>query len=360
MPSVTATCGETRAGCNQPHETARTSYAAYLGNSACAECHAAESKKHHNSRHATTMRSVDLRSLGRDFPVAGDIPDTNFVVKPSGAGFVLAVKYQPELQQPLQYALGSGKFALTFINVHDKDSVVELRESYYPTLHAWNYTPGQAHIEGDGLGRLYQGRLARACVTCHTTALPSDSLTPEPRFFGVGCESCHGPGRDHVAAMRSGKAGDLHLARLNSLDATTMNERCGRCHRSAKNVPVGETSTQRFQPYGLMKSRCFLESGNKLSCQTCHDPHENASTDHKTYEQICLSCHASTDSKLRMDTKPKGKPCPVNKQRDCIRCHMPQREVTKDAPISMADHFIRVHRSEPPDTAEDQGFNEID
>ena len=246
-------------------------------------------KKVQGSRHHTTMHTVDRAGLGDDVPLPrrhcgyelyGEIVTEQVLV--------LAVKDQPELEQPLRYALGSGKFARTFINVHEKDSVVEIRESYYPSLRKWMYTPGQAHIEGDGLGRMYSGMLARACVACHTVAVPPDNLNPEPRFFGVGCDSCHGPGRDHVAAARAGKLDNLHIARLGSLGAAALNERCGRCHRSAKNVPATEKSTQRFQPFGLMKSRCFLENGDTLSCQTCHDPHTDASTDQKGYEKEYL------------------------------------------------------------------------
>jgi hypothetical protein len=347
------------AGCSRPAATAPVAITSFLGNAACAECHSSEFQKHRDSRHATTMRSVDKASLGAAMPVPGDIPDTNFVLKESGSRVMLAVKYQPELEQQLQFARGSGKFALTFSNIHEKLSIVELRESYYPTLNRWHYTPGQAHIEGDGLGRMYTGAQARACISCHTSALDANSLTPDPRHFGVGCESCHGPGKEHVAAIRAGKTSDIHMERLGKLDAATMNERCGRCHRSAKSVPPGDKSTQRFQPYGLMKSRCYLESGAKLSCQTCHDPHMNASTDPKPYEKICLSCHVSTKSNTQVSGPAPGKACPVNSKSGCIPCHMPQREVTRDAPISMADHFIRVHRPDEEDINPATDFNEI-
>jgi predicted CXXCH cytochrome family protein len=109
-----------------------------------------------------------------------------------------------------------------------------------------------------------------------------------------------------------------------------------------------------------MRSRCFLESGDRLSCQTCHDPHSNASTDKKQYEKICLSCHSPARAATASKGVGLGKACPVNPHSGCIPCHMPKREVTPDAPIAMADHFIRIHRSDSSASGESQVGSEAD
>ena len=57
--------------------------------------------------------------------------------------------------------------------------------------------------------------------------------------------------------------------------------------------------TQRFQPYGLMKSACFLKSGNRLSCSTCHNPHRDVET---APEAITRSTAFSTDGSIRWAT----------------------------------------------------------
>jgi len=105
--------------------------------------------------------------------------------------------------------------------------------------------------------------------------------------------------------------------------------------------------TNRFQAFGLMKSQCFLQSKDTLSCITCHNPHTNASTNPKTYEAACLSCHASPTS---ADRPPrlravKIEVCPVNPKENCVSCHMPRRKAiaSSQAPIMMPDHFLRVH-----------------
>ena len=43
----------------------------------------------------------------------------------------------------------------------------------------------------------------------------------------------------------------------------------------------------------MKKSRCFLESGGRLDCTSCHDPHELPAREERTefYRQQCLACH---------------------------------------------------------------------
>jgi hypothetical protein len=181
-------------------------------------------------------------------------------------------------------------------------------------------------------------------MECHATTLPSESLHPEPRFYSVGCEACHGPGQAHIDAAKSQHPSNQHMEKLGELGGTRINELCGTCHRTAKHVPKGESSTQRFQPYGLGLSQCFIKSGDRLTCITCHDPHKDVSTDTKSYEAICLGCHAPPSAAQFGPSNNSRTSCSVNPTSGCIQCHMPVRPTSKFLPISMADHHIRIRR----------------
>jgi len=86
------------------------------------------------------------------------------------------------------------------------------------------------------------------CLHCHTTAFgkpggfPSDGIPSEhPDLARVGCESCHGPGGDHVAD------GSTKLGTIVSLgdkcDSCVILQICGGCHDSV-NDPDFEFSVQ--------------------------------------------------------------------------------------------------------------------
>ena len=81
-----------------------------------------------------------------------------------------------------------------------------------------------------------------------------------------------------------------------------------------------------------MASRCYQKSG-KLSCLTCHDPHEDARTDPQFYVAKCLACH---------DTEVRGEKaqCLRGARENCLPCHMP-----RSSPIpflEFTDHRIRI------------------
>jgi len=83
--------------------------------------------------------------------------------------------------------------------------------------------------------------------------------------------------------------------------------------------------------YRLRQSRCFLDSGGKLECATCHDPHRIPRGEEavRHYSKVCLQCHTSTH--------PAGVAATVV---DCVTCHMPKRRVDDAPHVIMTDHLI--------------------
>jgi hypothetical protein len=171
---------------------------------------------------------------------------------------------------------------------------------------------------------------------------------------GVSCERCHGPARAHIEAAKSGALGDdLRLGRDPARwSAKGQLEFCGRCHRHPSRVPPerlnpDDPELARFQPIGLSQSRCYLESGAKMTCLSCHDPHGRSASDPEGYQRVCLNCHGSA---------PKAAPdfageesmafpasaCPVSSTDGCLGCHMPKVKAGLHVPFT--DHWIRVRR----------------
>ena len=78
------------------------------------------------------------------------------------------------------------------------------------------------------------------CLACHTTAPgkpggfpPGAAVSAHPDLARVGCESCHGPGGDHVAegARRLGSIVSLG----DKCDSCVILQICGRCHDDAND-----------------------------------------------------------------------------------------------------------------------------
>jgi hypothetical protein len=111
---------------------------------------------------------------------------------------------------------------------------------------------------------------------------------------------------------------------------------CGQCHRHPETgkpemIRRDNPEIVRYQPVGLMQSKCYRGSRGALSCVTCHDPHARASTDQATYEAACLACHRN----------PSQATCPVSPRAGCIGCHMPRRDSGQN--VLFVDHWIGVN-----------------
>jgi hypothetical protein len=335
---------------NAPKTTAITppaTPAVFVGSAACSGCHPAEEKTQGHSRHALTLFPMSRRALGKFAPPAGPIPGSGFMVQGRGDRFLIAANAQPDLAVPLDFAFGSGKTGMTYVFVPDQTRLIEMRFSYFPHRKQWYTTPGQERLPAQDVGSPFPQQVARECFACHSVTVAANAVTPQQPFYGVGCEACHGPGSAHIAAMRTGKhTADRQMEPMARWPATRLNALCGRCHGTEQEAQSQPGDVVRLQTVGLMRSQCFQQSRDTLSCITCHDPHKDVGTDAAAYEAVCLQCHSTTAS-ARRPAPLRGaaiKSCPVNPRNRCIECHMPKRPAIAGAAVAplMADHQIRV------------------
>lgn len=328
----------------KPKEIAQLPPPHFVGSEDCRGCHPKIAQDHEVTGHARTMRLADKAHLLEQYPKAGKTGSFEYVVNEEQGILQLALQSSPLSKIPLAYAFGAGKNALTFLCPYEDDKLVELRMSYHPKLKEWFITPGQVEkMKGAELGLVWESAMSKRCVHCHTTTQDPKELIPEDKFFGVGCETCHGAGSNHVEVMRQTNKSPYYIDKKAHLGGKEMNDMCGDCHRRTQDVmETDKGMTQRFQPYGLALSKCFKNSNNELTCVTCHNPHQNASTNHPQYNKVCLSCHTTNvtpPAKLS-----KVVVCPKQPQGNCVNCHMPLKALRKkygNILIQMADHYIR-------------------
>ncbi len=204
------------------------------------------------------------------------------------------------------------------------------------------------------------------CFNCHVSQLRTNydlvgdtykTTWSEP---GISCESCHGPGKEHVRAMIADVKGhtskDIKIIRTKEFTAAQMNDLCATCH--AKLVPLsldflpGNTffdhfdlvvlDHQDYYPDGRdlgenytytswMMSPC-AKSG-KLDCNRCHTPSGRLRYVGQESNRSCTPCH----QKLVDDPVAHGRHASGSKGNDCIGCHMP---MTRFAAMGRTDHSM--------------------
>ena len=243
------------------------------------------------------------------------------------------------------------------------------------------------------------------CARCHTTALDVIEKTPshsaakvewaEP---GVGCETCHGPGSEHIKYM-AGKPTNRLMSFFNQLlneqtapyimNASRLEKGvalsvCARCHGSdikRKRMDIYRTYEPGYDKHGRLNDlsmyfkeaelqagsnaptvevwtdgrpkglgtlfRSFADSRHydqtDMRCYSCHNAHDNKQEAAPGLKQageqsndFCLGCHQDFKQDIESHTK-HAKDGPGSY---CYDCHMPKNIANA---VAGDVHFVRTH-----------------
>jgi len=122
------------------------------------------------------------------------------------------------------------------------------------------------------------------CKSCHED-LYKNSFEGTPHFQttlkdGHGCESCHGPGSEHV----EGGGDKTKIIRFEDLSRQDSSARCLTCH--------GESRKQRH-------FSSSSHASNDVGCIDCHSPHKAKESQHllvRAEPDLCYGCHVTAKS----------------------------------------------------------------
>jgi hypothetical protein len=289
-------------------------------------------------------------------------PYTYQIVRQGDQSIYQVTDGKSTFSEPILYAFGRGKAGQTYVLKHN-GSFFESRLSFYKELQGLDWTMGYPPTPPPSIelaaGRAVSSDEVRDCFICHGTGvtgpLEVDRVTP-----GVTCEACHGPGGDHVAAMKAGNLENKHIFNPANMSPDELSQEfCGSCHRSAEQVTVNSALrgivSVRFQPYRSFTSRSHDPFDERLRCTACHNPHEDLRRDAGFYDSKCFACHLSNSTKPGSNSTKAGAPaakaqtakaCPIAGQ-DCVSCHMPKVEVP-GSHFKFTDHRIRIARPGEP------------
>jgi tetratricopeptide (TPR) repeat protein len=307
---------------------------------------------HQASGQHFTMSRRDDRILQRRHQIGADGSELNIVEK------------------EVHFVLGSGNHARTFLHRTAGGQLVELPLAWYADKGGfWGMNPGYDRADHMDFRR----KIDQECFFCHN-AYPTIAASTEPSTRaltlkgavpeGIDCQRCHGPGREHIDAVRAREPTErIRRAIVNPgrLSRTRQLEVCMQCHleTTSRRLPYsirrygrGFFSYRAGEPledyilhfdrapgtgyddsfeishaaYRLMKSACFRES-ETLTCTTCHNPHEALRGEEATrhYVWACQTCHVAAH----------------NASENCLTCHMPKRRAEDVVHAVMTDHFIQ-------------------
>ncbi len=276
------------------------------------------------------------------------------------------------MEERIDYVIGSGNHSRSYLHRVSDGQLIELPVSWYSEQGgSWAMSPGY----DSKYQRDFRRAITPECMFCHN-GYPANgkglerSIFPDRLPEGIDCQRCHGPGRTHVEAARSGHAtaellastivNPAHLGRERQLEV------CMQCHlETSRHDPNEQRNFDRgifsyrpgeplgdyklyFEPaggdddgfeiaqaaYRVRKSACFRNS--QMTCLTCHDPHDVPRGQEAVahYVEVCVSCHRSVAHTVALPP-----------QTTCLTCHMPKRRTDDAIHVVMTDHFIR--RSQP-------------
>jgi hypothetical protein len=336
----------------------------YVGSDVCAQCHAAIASTQSESEMARAAFRLSGGAAGQ--PAAGDFESGSYTYRftPNSAppGYSLEVTSSGHsVSYPIVWTMGAGVHGQTYL-LDENGGMYESQASSFSFVHRLGLTPGHKPPEEgsleNALGIPLKGGEALRCFACHTTASSANSkLNPADAVPGVHCEACHGPGLDHVSAIKAGQIVQARQAILNpaSLTPTSSIDFCGACHRTTMDVIMNEPEpgayTIRFQAYRLEESRCWQTTKDaRLACTQCHDPHAPMVRDQQFYDQKCLSCHSVGKGTKQATSSgawaASPRICP-KATANCASCHMPNSDVP-EMHSTFVDHFIRIVRPGKP------------
>jgi Flp pilus assembly protein TadD len=360
---------------------------AYIDAGVCASCHAEIASTFSKTGMGRSFYRPTTENVIEDYRKAN-----TFVHKKSGLRYTMVERdgrfFQRRstldaqghetnvLEEKVDYVIGSGNHARTYLHRTARGKLIELPVSWYvENSGSWAMSPGFDRVDQPDM----HGAIGPECMFCHNAYVRRGEVTAETDVFpeklpeGIDCQRCHGPGAAHVQAATSGKANveDVRSRIVNpaKLSRERQMEVCMECHleTSARHLPNAirnyERDIESFRPgqelgdyktyferpknlqngskpddfevahaaYQLPHSACYRNS--QMTCLTCHNPHNipRGVEAKQHYIAVCQNCHTKV---IHTNVK-------MTSGSDCLSCHMPKRRTEGSVHTVLTDHYIQ-------------------
>ena len=370
----------------------------FVGNGACASCHASQVRDWTGSHHDLAMQEASEKTVLGDFDNATFVYEgvTTSFYRKGDEYWVKTDNENGELQDyrvayvfgvyPLQQLLlPITKGQLNALSIAwDARNLSEGGQPWYHIYEDQEPVTAESPLHWTGIYHNWNSR----CAECHSTNVVKGydgarrQYTTTYDQIDVGCEACHGPGSRHVELANAGKIdrsqssaemglalslaargqwrrapGDDIAQRVTPLTDQTQVDNCGRCH--SRRATLGDyhygqslLNTHRLSTlesplywhdgqildevyvYGSFMQSKMAQAG--VVCSNCHNPHSNELV--AEGNAVCTQCHKSET----YDAPAHHRHSVTSAGSACVECHMPsQIYMGVDA---RRDHSMRIPR----------------
>lgn len=334
----------------------------------CRACHAAEVDGYALSAMSHSMRAGGQEPAG-EVKAAG----STIVATSSTAGSEQRLERDGAADAfRVDYVVGSGNHASGYL-VDLSNHLFQSPIAYYKSQHAYGLAPGYENQSDPDFTR----PVTAGCLFCHAGAsdhvagTQNEYASPPFSHLAIGCSRCHGSAESHLHDPQPGT-----IVNPAKLQGAARDSICEQCHLMGvarvlnpgkqfsdfkpgaplestftvyrNTLPPGETAKFKVISHAeqLALSKCARNSGGRLWCGTCHDPHADPVQPAAYYRTKCLTCHNAAFSA----------PHP-SAASNCIGCHMPRRDAKDGGHTAFTDHRIQS-RPEPEDaTLQEAGIS---
>ncbi len=359
----------------------------YVGDASCQSCHSSIAHSYHQTGMGRSLYKPEgapvIEKFGPDQGVYDPQKDFYYLALRKGESlYMLEYRLQGndtvyQRTEKVDFIVGSGHQTRSYL-LQREGFLYEMPLTWYVHRGIWDLSPGYRENNSR-----FDRAIGEDCLACHTGDFQMEKGT-QNRYtrveLGIDCERCHGPGSEHVKRIKAGQLIDVgeridySIVNPAKLEVRRQFDICQQCHLQGVTVPQPGRTVRDFRPgmdlaavfdvfldnvadpdaFGiashaerLQQSACFLGSAGKLTCTTCHNPHQSVKElGPDVFNEACASCHRTGKEPLCTETEMLR----TAQNNDCAGCHMPAGG-TRDIPhVWFHDHKIRVVKPLDPAT----------
>jgi tetratricopeptide (TPR) repeat protein len=345
----------------------------YQGSASCKSCHQNFYDLWAPSHHGLAMQPFTPEFAHSEIaPQAGEITIGDFqysVAVRDGIGWLRERGPDGVKEYRIEHAMG-GKNVYFFLTQLERGRLQVLPLAYDVRRQEWYNTTAasvrhEAGLDDEAIDwRDPALTFNTSCYTCHVSQLSTnydletDSYNTVWLEPGINCETCHGPGGEHVRVCTEDSCPeDMAIIRVSQFTHQQINDLCAPCH--AKMWPI----TQNFMPgdryfdhydlaalehpdfypdgrdlgenftYTLWLMNPCLASG-AFDCSHCHTSSGRYRFSGAQANDACLPCH---EARVR-DAPAHTHHVAGSPGNECVACHMPMTEFAR---MRRSDHSMR-------------------